>query len=124
MKNLTLIILLASCALFAQREKELPITIEAEDSISSVIDDGLSLAGIVIPDTSLIDGSTITFQEYVSGQWMDVYDEAGDQLSVTVGRGRSIKVPFIAYLNMKSRWRVLAATEQDSTVTFKVLLKP
>lgn len=122
MKKFLMLILFASCLVFAQQKKELPITIESGDSLGTTIDQDYGIAGFVIPDTSLIDGSSLYFQEYSEGQWIDTYNYEGDRLAVTVGRGRSIKLPFIDFLNFESRWRAVASEEQDTTVTFKVLL--
>jgi hypothetical protein len=124
MKTLFTLLILFTSICFAQREKELPITIEEDDSISSVIDDGYYLFQIIIPDTSLLDGTALTFQNYSEGQWIDYYDYNGDLYSLTVGRGKSSETDLKKTWGLKSKWRVLASTEQDTTVIFKALLKP
>lgn len=122
MKILILFFLIVSCSLFAQKQREVAITIDASDSLGNQIDNDYSIAGFTIPDTTLIDGSYLYFEEYTEGQWIATYNADGDRVAVTVGRGRSIKLPFIDYLNFKSKWRAVTSEAQDTAITFKVQL--
>ena len=122
LQSILLIFIISACAIFAQLQKEILITVDASDSLGTTIDETYPIAGFTIPDTTKIDGDYLYFQEYSEDQWIDTYNADGDRVAVAVGRGRSIKLPFIDYLNFKSKWRAVTSVEQDTIINFKVQL--
>lgn len=66
-------------------------TIESGESLSDAIDlKNLRLFGIITP--AALTGTVFTFQESVDGgtTWLNLYDEYGTEVSVSVGTSRSI----------------------------------
>ncbi|MCX2726013.1 hypothetical protein OO015_00635 [Thermomicrobium sp. 4228-Ro] len=83
------------------------VTISSGSSISPGVDlDGLTLVGILMPDTW--DGTSITFQASLNGTgWYDLYDAAGNEVTLTVGPARYIQIDpqrilGIRYLRIRS----------------------
>lgn len=68
------------------------IDVSADASLSEAVEDlkGYRLAAIQMPST--FDGTSLTFQakDAPDGTYQDVYDSAGNELSVTVGAGRYV----------------------------------
>lgn len=111
----------------SQRVKEALIDISADDDLSSVVDLGSNrLFALHLPAAFTSTAITFVVAPEVDGTYQALYDDAGNEISLTVAQGRTIGITAVN-LDALAACRfikLVTGSGEAGDRTIKVLLSP